>query len=104
MVMPTDPSTAASYLVRVLPARHELMIEIMLEGSADPAPLRLEIPTWVPGDYNFRQIARDVFDLKAQCVKTEEELKVTRQGWQAFLVPRRPGPIHISYRAYAYGA
>jgi predicted metalloprotease with PDZ domain len=91
-----------SYQVRVLPNEHEVQVELQLEGPAAEEEVRLEVPTWVPGDYAFMQYGRDLFDLKAIDARTGKELTVTREHWQGFRVRGGQGSVLVSYRAYAY--
>jgi len=95
-------SPSVSYRVRVLPAQHELEVQMSLEGPMTDGGLRLEVPTWVPGDYSFMQYGRDLFDLNAKDARTGASLSLSRDGWQAFRVEGGHGAILVSYRAYAY--
>jgi predicted metalloprotease with PDZ domain len=100
--MSATSTPALSYQVRVLPAEHELEVEMTLEGPAAKGTVHLELPTWVPGDYAFMQFARDLFDLRAEDVKTGAQLEVVREGWQGFRVRDGQGAVRVRYRAYAY--
>jgi len=91
-----------TYCVTVLPERHELAVELTIEGLVAQDSLSLEVPTWVPGDYGFMQFGRDLFDLQAHDKRTGTSLPVTRQGWQSFHVEHVHDAVRISYRAYAY--
>ena len=73
-----------------------------LEGPVAEGILRLEVPTWMPGDYSFMQYGRDLFDLNAKDARTDASLPLSRDGWQAFRVEGGRGAILVSYRAYAY--
>jgi predicted metalloprotease with PDZ domain len=92
--------TSAAYRVRAVPARHEIEVEMLLEGPAAEGPLRLEVPTWVPGDYEFQPFGRDLFDVKAADPRTGGELAVTRAGWQAYHVEGAAGAVRVNYTAY----
>ena len=96
------PPSSVSYRVRVLPAQHELEVEMTIDGPAAEGLVRLESPTWVPGAYGFMPLARDLFELKAQDARTGAPLALSREGWQAFHVDGCHGAIRISYKAYAY--
>lgn len=89
------------YRVRILPAQHELEVEMRLTGPAANGPMRLAIPTWVPGDYSFVKYGRDLFDLEAEETRTGRALKVTREGWQAFQVEGARGAVTVRYKACA---
>jgi len=73
-----------------------------LEGPVAEGVLRLEVPTWVPGDYSFMKYGRDLFDLNAKDARTGASLPLSRDGWQAFCVEGGHGAVLVSYRAYAY--
>ncbi len=91
------------YRVAIDPQRHELAVEVHLAGEfASGDELLLETPTWVPGDYNFAQYARDIFAVEATDTRTGRPLRVTRAGWQGFCVHEPTGDIHVAYRAYAF--
>jgi hypothetical protein len=45
------PAPSVAYRVRVIPAPHELHVEMTLGGPVTH-PIRLERPTWVPGAYS----------------------------------------------------
>lgn len=100
---PAPDSIPVSYRVQVLPEQHELNIEMTLVGAAAEGTVRLEVPTWVPGDYAFMPFARDLFDFKVEDICTGKPLTLSRDGWQAFSV-KGTGALRISYRAYAYVA
>src|SRR5215470_3131734 len=89
------------YRVRILPAQHELEVSVKLTGSVASGRVRLEIPTWVPGDYSFAQYGRDLFGVRAEATRTRHELKVTREGWQAFHVENGRGAVTVTYKASA---
>jgi predicted metalloprotease with PDZ domain len=93
-------ASSSSYHVRVLPARHEIEVEMTLEGPAAEGTIRLETPTWVPGDYEFSTYGRDLFNLKATDKHTGDELTVRRDGWQAYQIRDATGAVRITYTAY----
>lgn len=90
------------YRVQVFPEQHELAVEMTITAERPAGPLRLELPTWVPGDYSYFQFGRDLFDLRAADAHGNA-LAVSRDGWQAFEVEAATGAVTVSYRAYAYG-
>lgn len=91
------------YNVTVDPKSHELLVDILIKGDFTSGnSLLLETPTWVPGDYTYMQFARDIFSITAIDNSTGTELKVTRKGWQGFLVHDPTGDITVRYRAYAF--
>ena len=83
--------TALTYHVRLEPARHEIEVELTLEGAS--GEVRLESPTWVPGDYDFAPFGRDVFSVRAA------GQAVRRVAWQGYLVEDAGSPLRVSYTA-----
>jgi predicted metalloprotease with PDZ domain len=90
------------YHVNLFPSHHELGIEVAIDSPAVGQWTRLEVPTWVPGDYEFMPFARDLFAVTAKDEKTGAPLTISRDGWQAFRVHGAGNGIRVSYRAYAY--
>ena len=72
------------YVVSVDPDSLELEVEWTLQGPVVDGELRVEIPTWVPGDYTFFQLARDVFEvfarLRGRRHPSEDAIRVARTG------------------------
>ena len=93
------PESAVAYHVRVLPERHEIEVAITIPGSVARGQVRLQSPTWVPGDYIFAAYARDIFGVRAR-TDHGEELAVRRDGWQGFVVEGVTGAVHVEYTAY----
>src|SRR5713226_1699569 len=98
----SESPSSVSYRVRVLPAQHELEVEMTIEGPAAEGSVRLGLPNWVPGAYAFIQFGRDLFDLKAQDARTGAPLTLSRDGWQSFRIDNAHGAVRVSYRANAY--
>lgn len=92
--------SSVAYHVRVVPARHEIEVQMNLEGSAAESTIRLEAPTWVPGDYEFRTFGRDLFDLKASDKHTGDLLAIHRAAWEAYHIKDGAGAVQITYTAY----
>lgn len=91
------------YSVEPKPPQHELKVEMVVCGPAAQGSVKLQIPTWVPGDYSFAPQARDLFDVRATCGVTGRELRVRRDGWQGFVVEEGAGDVRVSYTASAWG-
>jgi predicted metalloprotease with PDZ domain len=91
--------TAVHYTVRVLPARHEIEVAMTIPAEVARGRVRLQTPTWVPGDYAFAPFARDVFSIGAVGADGQE-LAVERDGWQGFAVEGAGDGIHVGYTAY----
>lgn len=96
--------SAVVYTVELVPAEHELHVEMALRGAAAQGTVRLEIPTWVPGDYLFAPQVRDLFNVRAWCGASNKPLEVRRDGWQGFAVGGGTGDVRIAYTAYAWGS
>lgn len=97
----TEPSV--HYDVSIDPDRHEIVVEIRLQGAfARGESMLLETPTWVPGDYTFMQLARDIVSVSAIDETTQQPLEVRREGWQGFRVMAPTGDVRVRYRAYAF--
>jgi predicted metalloprotease with PDZ domain len=69
--------------VQVDPSRHELGVTMRIQGAAAEGTVRVESPTWVPGDYSFETFGRDLFALHAIDAGSGGPLRVSRDGWQA---------------------
>jgi predicted metalloprotease with PDZ domain len=92
-----------TFRVRVLPAQHELEIELRLPARAERGtPIHLELPTWVPGSYRFRAFSRDLFNLWATDETSGTALAISREGWQGFVIHGATGPVRVCYTAYAW--
>ena len=93
--------TVHRYTLEVMPRRHQLKLTLVLDGVPD-GPLRLAVPTWVPGAYAFQRYGRDVLELRAEDADSGEGLHVTREGWSGWRVdgggPRRR--IHAQLNAW----
>lgn len=90
------------YHVTVHSDRHELEVKMRLTGSVARGRVRLEIPTWVPGDYSFAQLCRDLFEVKATSSATGAALVVSRDAGHTFHVEGGDGDVTVTYRAWAY--
>jgi len=93
-------NSSVSYRVRVLPEAHELELEIRFLGLT--GPLKLELPTWVPGAYGFMKYGRDLVSIRARELATGAELTVSREGWQGYRVNSNGRDIAVTYRAFAH--
>jgi predicted metalloprotease with PDZ domain len=101
--MAVSPSSGVSVrsVVTVVPLRHEIrVLATVPEAVHDGAPLRVQSPTWVPGDYSFQTFGRDVFALQAHDTATGEPLAVRRVDWQGYAIDAAAGDVEFSYVAY----
>src|SRR5689334_17992365 len=103
--MPTTEAVP-SYRVRVLPAAHELEVELSLPPALARAPVRLQVATWVPGAYAFMKYGRDLFSVEARELDGGAPLTCAREGWQGFRIEpgarSGSGGIKVTYKIYGY--
>jgi predicted metalloprotease with PDZ domain len=90
------------YQVEIDSKQLEITVTMTLSGEVAQGEIRLEIPTWVPGDYSFAPYARDLFNIEAKSTSSNENLTVERDGYEAFLVKDGQGEVTVTYKAYAY--
>lgn len=100
--MATEPQPAARYTVRPTVAGHRLTCELRLSGPLATGNVELVCPTWVPGDYSFMTLARDLFDVEARDAKTGDRLTVRRHGWQGWTVQGATGELVVEWNAWGY--
>ena len=93
--------TRHRYTVELEPLRHQLQLTLELEGLP-PGPLRLAIPTWVPGAYAFLRYGRDVLVLKAEDATTGQTLVVTREGWSGWRIEDAPPAVRVKAQLNAW--
>jgi len=101
--MPMNPPPVC-YRVRLRPPQHELEIEIIINGLSTGKGIQFEVPTWVPGDYEFMPFVRDMFAIMAEDTKTGARLPLSRPRPEVFYVHdiENGNGIRLLYRAYAY--
>lgn len=87
------------YRIQVDPLRHELHVELTIEGPHAEGTVYVETPTWVPGDYEFATYGRDVFAIDARDQRTGEHLPVRRVGWQGYEISGCRGTVVVAYTA-----
>lgn len=91
-----------AYQVTLHPNRLEMTVAMRLDvPQAADGTLSLEIPKWVPGDYDFEPYGRDIFSV----VASDEEgnsLSVSRKGFNGFSIATGVGITTVTYRASCY--
>ena len=100
--METD--SFVTYQVKLHPKSLEMSVLMEISGSVakgKDGALLLELPTWVPGDYDFEPYARDIFSISARDSQGNE-LSVKRKGFNGYLIPVTEGPVIVEYRASCY--
>lgn len=93
---------AVDYEVDIDPVRHQLQVRMRLPAQA-AGVLRLETPTWVPGDYSFAPYARDLFACQVRDA-SGAVLALRRDGQAGYRVAHDGGALTVEYRADAAAA
>lgn len=94
-------STTVAYAVSVIPSRHEIQVSVSIDGLGTDGALVVASPTWVPGDYSFAPLGRDLFDVRASDAHGAP-LPLRREGWQGYRVEGVSGPVLIEYAANCF--
>lgn len=94
--MSSDP---VHYRVTVRPGQHQLAVTMTIPAMAGET-VHVESPTWVPGNYSFVTIGRDVFAVTAADASSGRELRIHRDGWASYAISGGTGPVTVSYLAY----
>ena len=68
---------------------------------SDKKEILLELPKWVPGDYEFEAYGRDVFSVQAKNA-LGKNLEVKRKGFNAYLVKTDGESVTVTYQASCY--
>ena len=89
------------YHVTINPYKLEISVKMHLRGLPTDN-MRLEIPSWVPGDYSFAAYARDIFDVHAELTVTKEKIPVKRDGYCAYILEAGHADVTVTYKSYAY--
>lgn len=89
------------YTIELDPHRHQILLTLALD-DLPPGPLRLAVPTWVPGAYAFLRFGRDVLELRAEDAATGRPLIVTRAGWSGWTVEHTPAAVRVHARINAW--
>lgn len=91
------------YTVTLDPARHQLLVKMRIP-NLPAGELRLQSPTWVPGDYSFANYGRDIFACSASDATNGAVLALRRDGLADYTVQHGGGELLVSYRAAASSA
>ncbi|HKJ41818.1 MAG TPA: hypothetical protein VKA27_06965 [Sunxiuqinia sp.] len=99
-----NTNSMISYTVELHPGELEMSVSIHIPGDVlnkEEKQVLLELPTWVPGDYDFEPYGRDIFSVQA---KTNEGIKlnVTRRGYNGYLIEANGESIVVTYEASCY--
>jgi predicted metalloprotease with PDZ domain len=95
-----------AYKVHLHPGSLEMTVEMAISGPVaernKDGKLELELPTWVPGDYDFEPYGRDVFEVKASD-SDGNSLIVERKGFNAYnILTSGDKVIYVQYQASCY--
>lgn len=97
-------SSFVSYKVDLDPKSLEMTVNMDITGEVAKGKnneLLLELPTWVPGFYDFQPYGRDIFSVSAWNAQGEE-LTVKRKGYNGYTIPVTGGDVAVKYRASCY--
>lgn len=93
-----------SYQVDLDPKSLEMTVNMEITGEVaegKKGELLLELPTWVPGFYDFDPYGRDIFSVSARNAQGEE-LDVKRKGYSGYTISVTGGTVYVKYRASCY--
>ncbi|GLQ30682.1 M61 family metallopeptidase [Litoribrevibacter albus] len=82
------------------PYAHRFLVHLDIEQPAEQQTLRL--PAWIPGSYMIRDFAKNVVELQAIDVATEQRLTVEKQDKSTWLIQTNQKAIRVSYIVYAW--
>ncbi|MEP3329693.1 hypothetical protein [Sedimentitalea sp.] len=94
-------SAFSEYTVRIDPLTLELHVSLVLEGEFVRDGLVLQVPSWVPGDYDFEPYGRDVFEVK---VVEPAGVEIKRDGLAPGDVITNIGDFDYSWEALSWAA
>ncbi|MCI4358682.1 MAG: PDZ domain-containing protein [Thermoplasmata archaeon] len=84
------------------PAAHRAEITLRLEGL-DSGPIDVVFPSWVPGSYTIRPIARNVRGLRAVATPSGSALVTERMDKSRWRITVGPEPaVRIEYSVYGH--
>ena len=93
-----------AYEVVLHPASLEMTVTMTLSGDVakgKDGEVLLELPAWVPGDYDFEPYGRDIFTVTAQNAQGDS-LTVKRKGYSGYTIGTTGDPITVTYQASCY--
>lgn len=97
-------SSMINYTVEIHPNKLEMTVLMKIPAdliSANKNGVLLELPKWVPGDYEFEPYGRDVFSVEAKNA-AGAILEVKREGFNSYLVEANGEAIIVTYEASCY--
>ena len=100
----TTDNAFVSYYVDLHPTKLEMTVTMKLTGAVAEGKegrVLLEIPTWVPGDYDFEPYGRDIFAVAAVNDRGNE-LEVHRDGFNGYSIDVTGGSLEVRYQASCY--
>lgn len=93
-----------NYTVEIFPSKLEMGVSMEIPADLIPSQKKeflVELPKWVPGDYDFEPYGRDVFSVKAKTY-TGKDLKVKREGFNGYFIESSEEGVIITYQASCY--
>ena len=93
-----------NYTVKLHPNKLEMTVSIEIPAdiiSHDKKDILLELPKWVPGDYDFEPYGRDVFSIQAKN-SAGKNIKVKRKGFNGYLLEANSETVVVTYEASCY--
>lgn len=97
-------NSMVNYTVDIHPNKLEMTVSMEIPAelvSSDKKEVLLELPRWVPGDYDFEPYGRDIFSVKAQNA-LGKNLSVKREGFNGYLVEADGEALIVTYEASCY--
>ncbi|MEQ9426032.1 MAG: hypothetical protein RJQ09_16520 [Cyclobacteriaceae bacterium] len=92
------------YYVQLHPEKLEISVKMELSGVAAQGAgeeLILNLPSWVPGDYEFEPYGRDIFNVRA-IHPNGQTIKVSRAGLNGYAFENAGQPLIVTYQASCY--
>jgi len=104
-VLHVSPSDSfVSYQVELDPSSLEMKVSMKITGSVakgKDGELLLELPAWVPGDYEFEPYGRDIFSVTAYN-SNGDVIQVKRKGFDAYIISTAGDSVIVKYRTSCY--
>ncbi|MBI5495428.1 MAG: hypothetical protein HY904_10425 [Deltaproteobacteria bacterium] len=97
-----DDTPRVNYTVTAHPAEHVLDVVVDVDARGMPDPLRVRVPTWVPGAYAFLRYARNLSAMEARDAVTGAVLPLERDGLTAWKVGGGVHRVELRYRVHLY--
>lgn len=101
MSQATNENYAIRYTVELAePYAHRFLVHLDIDTPQKDQELRL--PAWIPGSYMIRDFAKNIVELSATDIESQQSLSVEKKDKSSWVVHTHEKPICISYRVYAW--